>query len=75
MNTVQNLEKMCSEASKKNAQRIGRVLTSLVKKKYPKAKDSISFDDLLEWGLWSSYIRMYCKYNRGTSTCTFLVPK
>eukprot|EP00731_Ephydatia_muelleri_P024237 Em0016g508a len=32
LNTEKSLEKMCSEASKKNAQRIGRVLTSLVKK-------------------------------------------
>ena len=58
---------MCSEASKKDAQRIGRVLTSLVKKRYPQAKDSISFDELLEWGLWSSYIRIYCKYYSGST--------
>ena len=55
------LEKMCSEASKKNVQRVGRVLTSFVKKRYPKAKDSISLDVLLEWRLWSSYIKIFCK--------------
>ena len=58
--TVQNLERFCSDTSKKSAQRVGRVLTSLIKKRYPKGKDSVSFDELLDWGLWSSYIRMYC---------------
>ena len=60
-NTVQNLERFCKETIKKSAQRVGRVLTSLIKKKYPKGKDSISFVELLDWGLWSSYIRIYCK--------------
>ena len=69
--TVQNLERFCSDTSKKSAQRVGRVLTSLIKKKYPKGKDSISFDELLDWGLWSSYIRIYCKqmFNTGVFDC------
>ena len=60
-NTAKNLEKYCSETSKKSAQRVGKVLLSLIRKRYPKGKDSICFDELLDWGLWSSYIRIYCK--------------
>ena len=46
---------------RKNTDHFGRVLIPLLKRKYPQGKDSLSFDELLDWNLWHCYIRVFGK--------------
>ena len=70
---MKGLDKMMSRNSKdaahsverlyyentRNKQRIGKLLGELLQKKYHDGTKAISFDELLIWELWPSFIKIY----------------
>ena len=58
----------------KESAHIGRLLGSLLKKKYPDLHPdieqvTISFDDLLQWRLWPNFIKLYGKVELRSGSC------
>lgn len=42
--------------------RVGELLSSLISKKYPRGAEAVTFDELLQWDLWPSFIKIYGTY-------------
>ena len=49
-----------SSASRKKREAVGKILEAILTKQYPMA-NSISFNQLLEWDLWPSFIVVFSK--------------
>ena len=61
-----------SNASRKKKEAVGKILDAILTKQYPKA-DGISFDQLLEWDLWPSFIVVFSKLRILYCVCTCII--
>ena len=52
-----------SSASRKKREAVGKILEAILTKQYPTA-NSISFNQLLEWDLWPSFIVVFSKLDK-----------
>ena len=43
----------------KQRETVGKIMESIVLLKYPLETESITFNDLLEWELWPSFIKIF----------------
>ena len=41
--------------------RVGELMGTLIRKQYPNGADGVTFDELLQWDLWPSIIKVYSK--------------
>ena len=41
--------------------RVGELMGTLIRKQYPSGADGVTFDELLQWDLWPSIIKVYSK--------------
>lgn len=52
-----------SSASRKKREAVGKILEAILTKQYPMA-NGISFNQLLEWDLWPSFIVVFSKLDK-----------
>ena len=45
--------------------RVGELLGTLIRKQYPDGANSVTFDELLQWDLWPSIIKVHSKLDYG----------
>ena len=49
--------------------RVGELMGTLIRKQYPNGANGVTFDELLHWDLWPSFIKLYSKIYK-LSTCS-----
>lgn len=51
---------------------INGVFDALLSKRYPNGILDVTFDDLLQWSLWPTFMKIYGEGNR-SDTCTYML--